>query len=147
MTKGVMSGRNAMRGFTLVEVLVALVVMSILAGLSWQAVDGLVRTREAVQVQNGRLVVMGTALAQWEQDLQALLTDGPVPAIHFDGARLRLTRRAPEGVQLWCGPCDRGFGSAGRRPPHRWNRRWCKAGRACPRCKGANRATSRWPRA
>ena len=95
-----MSGRNAMRGFTLVEVLVALVVMSILAGLSWQAVDGLVRTREAVQVQNGRLVVMGTALAQWEQDLQALLTDGPVPAIHFDGARLRLTRRAPEGVQL-----------------------------------------------
>ncbi len=95
-----MSGRNTMRGFTLVEVLVALVVMSILAGLSWQAVDGLVRTRDAVQVQNGRLVVMGTALAQWEQDLQALLTDGPVPAIHFDGARLRLTRRAPEGVQL-----------------------------------------------
>jgi general secretion pathway protein J len=94
------SGCKATKGFTLVEVLVALVVMSILAGLSWQAVDTLVRTREAVQAQNGRLVVMGTALAQWEQDLQALLTDGPVPAIHFDGARLRLTRRTPEGVQL-----------------------------------------------
>lgn len=94
------SGCKANKGFTLVEVLVALVVMSILAGLSWQAVDTLVRTREAVQAQNGRLVVMGTALAQWEQDMQTLLTDGPVPAIHFDGARLRLTRRTPEGVQL-----------------------------------------------
>jgi len=87
-------------GFTLVEVLVALVLMSILAGLSWQAVDGMVRTRDAVQAQSSRLVVMGTALAQWEQDLQALLTEGPLPAIHFDGARLRLTRRVPEGVQL-----------------------------------------------
>lgn len=88
------------QGFTLVEVLVALVVMSILAGLSWQAVDGMVRTRTAVEEQNRRVVVMGTALAQWEQDLQGLLTDGPMPAAHFDGARLRLTRRVPEGVQL-----------------------------------------------
>lgn len=100
MRPSIVSGCKANKGFTLVEVLVALVVMSILAGLSWQAVDTLVRTREAVQAQNGRLVVMGTALAQWEQDMQTLLTDGPVPAIQFDGARLRLTRRTPEGVQL-----------------------------------------------
>lgn len=88
------------RGFTLIEVLVALVVMSILAGLSWQAVDGMVRTRNAVEEQSRRLIVMGTALAQWEQDLQGLLTEGPLPAVHFDGARLRLTRRVPQGVQL-----------------------------------------------
>lgn len=88
------------RGFTLVEVLVALVVMSILAGLSWQAVDGMVRTRATVEEQTRRQVIMGTALAQWEQDLQGLLTDGPMPAVHFDGARLRLTRRVPQGVQL-----------------------------------------------
>ncbi len=87
-------------GFTLVEVLVALVVMSILAGLAWQAVDGMVRSRTAVEDQTERLQVMGTALAQWEQDLQGLLTEGPIPAIHFDGARLRLTRRTPQGVQL-----------------------------------------------
>ncbi len=88
------------QGFTLVEVLVALVVMSILAGLSWQAVDAMVRTRQAVEQQSQRLVVLGTALAQWEQDLQALLTDAPLPAVHFDGARLRLVRRVPGGVQL-----------------------------------------------
>jgi general secretion pathway protein J len=92
--------RRAGLGFTLVEVLVALVVMSILAGLAWQAVDAMVRSRAAVEEQTQRLQVMGTALAQWEQDLQGLLTDAPIPAVHFDGARLRLTRRVPQGVQL-----------------------------------------------
>ena len=87
-------------GFTLIEVLVALVVMSVLAGLSWQAVDAMVRTRQAVEQQSQRLVVLGTALAQWEQDLQQVLTDAPLPALHFDGARLRVLRRAPGGVQL-----------------------------------------------
>lgn len=91
---------NNGKGFTLIEVLVALVVMSILAGLSWQAVDGMVRTRNAVEEQSKRVVVMGTALSQWEQDLQGLLTEGPIPAVHFDGARLRITRRVPQGVQL-----------------------------------------------
>jgi general secretion pathway protein J len=79
---------------------VALVVMSILAGLSWKAVDGMVRTRESVEAHSRRLVSIGTAMAQWELDLQELLTEGPVPAVHFDGARLRLTRRTPQGVQL-----------------------------------------------
>ncbi|MBM3388185.1 MAG: prepilin-type N-terminal cleavage/methylation domain-containing protein [Betaproteobacteria bacterium] len=88
------------QGFTLIEVLVALVVMSILAGLSWQAVDAMVRTRQAMDQQSQRLVVLGTAMAQWEQDLQGLLNDAPLPAVHFDGARLRLLRRSPEGVQL-----------------------------------------------
>jgi general secretion pathway protein J len=87
-------------GFTLIEVLVALVVMSIVAGLSSQAVDGMVRTRNVVDEQSRRLVSLGTALAQWEQDLQSLLTDGPLPSIHFDGSRLRLIRRVPQGVQL-----------------------------------------------
>ena len=87
-------------GFTLIEVLVALVVMSVLAGLSWQAVDAMVRTRQAVDQQSQRLVVLGTALAQWEQDLQQVLADAPLPALHFDGARLRVLRRVPGGVQL-----------------------------------------------
>ena len=87
-------------GFTLIEVLVALVVMSILAGLSWQAVDAMVRTRQAVDQQSQRLVVLSTALAQWEQDLQQVLADAPLPALHFDGARLRVLRRVPGGVQL-----------------------------------------------
>jgi general secretion pathway protein J len=60
----------------------------------------MVRTRQAVDQQSQRLVVLGTALAQWEQDLQQVLADAPLPALHFDGARLRVLRRVPGGVQL-----------------------------------------------
>ena len=42
-------GRDRARGFTLVEVLVALVVMSLLAVMAWQGVDGMVRARDASQ--------------------------------------------------------------------------------------------------
>ncbi len=87
-------------GFTLAEVLVALVVLSILSGLAWRGVDGMIRTQEAVEAQRQRAQAMSTALAQWEQDLQHVLAVGPVPTLHFDGARLRILRRTAEGVRL-----------------------------------------------
>lgn len=37
---------GAAGGFTLIEVLVALLIMAILATLSWQGLDGIVRARE-----------------------------------------------------------------------------------------------------
>lgn len=91
------------QGFTLVEVLVALVVMSLIAGLAWQAVDGMVRTRTVVDAELDRGLRLGTALAQWEQDLQQVMTDAPVPGLHFDGSRLRIVRRTPDGpiVVVW----------------------------------------------
>lgn len=88
------------RGFTLVEVLVALVVMSVLAGLSWQGVQAMVRSREAVEASSERGLRLNTALAQWEQDLQGLMGDAPVAPIHFDGMRLRLVRATPSGAQI-----------------------------------------------
>lgn len=88
------------RGFTLVEVLVALVVLSVLAGLAWQAVDSLTRSRSVVQATMDRGLRLNTALAQWEQDFQDLFAEGPVPSVHFDGARLRLLRATPQGGQL-----------------------------------------------
>lgn len=91
---------NRPRGFTLVEVLVALVVMAVLAGLAWQAVDGMVRSRESVQANIDRSVTLNTALAQWETDLQDLVADAPTNPLHFDGVRVRLLRRSPQGVQL-----------------------------------------------
>lgn len=88
------------RGFTLVEVLVALVVLSILTGLAWQAVDSLTRSRSLVQATMERGLRLNTALAQWEQDFQDLIAEGPVASVHFDGARLRLLRATPQGGQL-----------------------------------------------
>jgi len=87
-------------GFTLVEVLVALLIMSILATLSWQALDGVLRARDASRVSIDRTVRLSTILTQWEQDLQAVYDSEAVEPLKFDGQTLRLTRRTEAGVAL-----------------------------------------------
>lgn len=93
-------GHRHERGFTLVEVLVALLMMALLAGLAWQALDGLLRARDHSQASVDRTVRLATVLTQWEQDLQALHDTDVVPPLAFDGQTLRLTRRSDGGVQL-----------------------------------------------
>jgi len=95
-------GRPA-SGFTLVEVLVALMAMAVLAALSWQGLSMLLAAREA----NGRSLAATQRLAsiviQWEQDLLAVTDTEVVPALQFDGRSLRLTRRGRDdgdGVTL-----------------------------------------------
>jgi general secretion pathway protein J len=90
----------AQRGFTLVEVLVALLVMAVMATMAWQGVDGIVRARSASEGQVDRLLRLNTVLAQWEQDLAAIEDTDIVPPLTFDGSTLRLTRRSDAGVQL-----------------------------------------------
>jgi general secretion pathway protein J len=87
-------------GFTLVEVLVALLIMSVMAGLSWRGIDGLARARDGVESNIEATARLNTVLAQWEADLQALYQTSGVPALSFDGATLRLTRASEGGVQL-----------------------------------------------
>jgi general secretion pathway protein J len=94
-----MNGRAA-SGFTLVEVLVAMMIMAILAVMAWQGVDGIVRTRDASQVRLEQTLRLNTVLAQWEHDLSALQHSGAVDAFDFDGATVRLTRRAERGLQV-----------------------------------------------
>ncbi|MEY4563313.1 MAG: hypothetical protein RLZZ618_2590 [Pseudomonadota bacterium] len=89
------------RGFTLVEVLVAMSIMATVSIMSWRGVDGIMRTRDASQQKLDQLLRINAVLGQWEQDLNALQ---PTAALKqnptFDGARLTLTRRSPNGVQL-----------------------------------------------
>jgi general secretion pathway protein J len=93
--------RMATAGFTLVEVLVALMVMAIMAVMAWQGVDGIVRARDANQDRLERSLRLNTVISQWEQDLASLQETAVVPsALSFDGASLRLVRRAPGGLQL-----------------------------------------------
>ena len=95
------SPRAASRGFTLVEVLVALLVMSVVAGLAWQGIDGMVRARDASRRHLESTLRLGTVLAQWQQDLASVQDSGGiVPALRCDGAALWMTRRAPAGLQL-----------------------------------------------
>lgn len=95
-----LSGAAGRRGFTLVEVLVALVVMALLAGLAWRGLDGIVRSREISNEALDRALRLNTIVAQWEQDLLAVQDTGSVPALSFDGQTLRLTRRVDGGVAL-----------------------------------------------
>jgi len=89
------------RGFTLVEVLVALMVMAVLAAMAWQGIDGIARSRDSAQSRMEQTLRLTSVLAQWEHDLQAVHdTYGAVPALTFDGATLRLVRRTEGGVQL-----------------------------------------------
>jgi len=88
------------RGFTLIEVMVALAVMAIMSVMAWQGVDGIVRAREASQARLERTLRLQTVVAQWEQDLSALQESAAAPALACDGQSVRLTRRAEGGLQV-----------------------------------------------
>ena len=90
-----------MAGFTLVEVLVAMMVMAIMAGMAWQGVDGIVRARDASQARLEQTLRLNTVIAQWQQDLASIQDTATVPvALSCDGASVRLTRRTPTGLQV-----------------------------------------------
>jgi general secretion pathway protein J len=81
-------------------VLVALVVMSLMAAMAWQGVDGMIRARDASQRRLEATLRLNTALAQWQQDLVSIQEVPAVPGLRFDGASLQLTRRTPAGLQV-----------------------------------------------
>ena len=92
--------RSRSTGFTLVEVLVAIVIMAIMSLMSWQGVDGIVRARDSNQVRLEQTLRLETVISQWEQDLASLQESTAVPALTCDGQTVRLTRRAEGGLQV-----------------------------------------------
>ncbi len=88
------------RGFTLVEVLVAMLIMAVLAGMAWQGIDGISRARDAGQQRSERSLRLNTVLAQWELDLQSIHETRDAPALSFDGSTVRLIRQTAGGAQV-----------------------------------------------
>jgi general secretion pathway protein J len=88
------------RGFTLVEVMVALAVMAMMSLMAWQGVSGIVRTREISEEALERTLRLETVVAQWEQDLASLQATPEVPPLLCDGQSVRLTRRTETGLQV-----------------------------------------------
>lgn len=84
------------RGLTLIELLVALALLSVLALLSWRTLDGMTRAQQVTQEHADRWRDWQTALAQWDADLDALLDTEQVPPLDYDGRVLRLTRSDPD---------------------------------------------------
>jgi general secretion pathway protein J len=94
------SRRQRQRAFTLIEVLVALFIMAIMAGMAWQGIDGLVRVRDGAQRSAEQTLQLSNLITQWEQDLAHVQTNPGSPAIRFDGTAMRLTRGSADGLQI-----------------------------------------------
>lgn len=82
------------RGFTLVELLVALFVLSLVAVLSWRGLEGMVRTQSQVQARADEVMTLQVGLAQWRADLDAIVSVPGLPAIEWNGQVLRMLRRS-----------------------------------------------------
>ncbi|WP_342131960.1 prepilin-type N-terminal cleavage/methylation domain-containing protein [Hydrogenophaga sp. OTU3427] len=89
MRRGPRSGR----GFTLVELLVAIAIMAMLSLMSWRAIDGMAQTQAVVRERSEALGELQGALGQWVADLDAVLPQVDFNAIDYDGRVLRLIRR------------------------------------------------------
>lgn len=88
------------RGFTLIEVMVAVTIMAIMATLAWRGVDGLARAHEISAQRLAQVQQVNTALAQLGVDLDKLIDVPTVPAFTFDGASLRWVRSHDAGLQV-----------------------------------------------
>lgn len=100
MLPSTMSHRQASRGFTLIEVMVSLLILAVMATMAWKGLDGIVRSREIADGAVKRTLRLQSVMVQWQADLNAVLDTRSVRALQFDGATLRMTRRAQGGVQV-----------------------------------------------
>lgn len=82
------------RGFTLVELLVALFALALLAMLSWRGLDGMMRAQDITQTRADEVLALQTGLAQWNSDLEAIAEYPPLNGLEWNGRVLRLTRRS-----------------------------------------------------
>ncbi|MET0383748.1 MAG: prepilin-type N-terminal cleavage/methylation domain-containing protein [Burkholderiaceae bacterium] len=88
-------------GFTLVEVLVALFILALLAAMAFRGVDALVHAKEGALASTDRTLQLNTGMAQFDYDVSHIVDSKVLPTpIMFDGATLRIARRAPDGIQL-----------------------------------------------
>ena len=83
------SPRSAVRtrGFTLLELLIAVSLLSVLAVLSWRGMESVLRGRDAIVERSDDLRSLTIAMSQMEEDLRRTwpvrLLDLPVPAVGF----------------------------------------------------------------
>ena len=88
-----MKSTRANRGFTLVELLVALFAMALLAVMSWRGLDGMTRAQAQTEARADEVLTLQVGLSQWSADLDAVMQLPQTAALDWNGRVLRMTRR------------------------------------------------------
>ena len=82
-----MNGKRSARGFTLLELLVAVALLGVLAVLSWRGMDSVLRGRDRIVSASDDLRSLSVAMTQMEEDLRRSwpirLLGLPEPPISF----------------------------------------------------------------
>ena len=105
------------RGFTLVEVLVALAILAVMAALTWRGIDGMARAQHATEQHTDQVLTLQAGLAQWRADLDAMMiwpaatpapttppgatptaAAAPQRSLAWDGRVLRITRTGADAA-------------------------------------------------
>ncbi len=84
--------RTPALGFTLIELMVSIFIMSMLALMSWRGIDGMARAQDISRERADAVATMQTALAQWQSDLDHMLPAHNNTAIDYDGRVVRIVR-------------------------------------------------------
>jgi general secretion pathway protein J len=90
------------RGFTLVEVLVSMLILAVLATTAWKGIDAISSARQVADGNLKQTLRLQAVMTQFDADMAQIVDTSTIPAgaMQFDGANLRLTRKAPTGVQV-----------------------------------------------
>lgn len=92
--------RPRMGGFTLIEVLVSMFILSVLAAAAWKGLDAIGTARQVADGNLQQTLRVQSVMTQLDADLAQVMDTQVVKGFQFDGANLRLTRRTAAGVQV-----------------------------------------------